>query len=211
MRFDQVRSPRRASRLCRGSVHGGPARRGGAELRTTVGHAAAERRAPRRQDDLGRTRDPDLAGEERFYAGLFGWTFRDSGAGDAHYALALLDDEPVAGLLQAAVPTGEKRQPFWLHLSRCRQCRYHTARGHGARGRYRARRQDLRAARPSGDLHRPARSGVRGAGLPQRRPAGSARRAGSLDMEFAAHQWIRTTPLPSTRPSWAMNVFDVEG
>ena len=57
---------------------------------------------------------PDLAGSERFYAGLFGWTFRDLNSGDRHYAVALLDGEPVAGLVQHLVKASDKRQPFWL-------------------------------------------------------------------------------------------------
>src|ERR1700735_2165579 len=42
---------------------------------------------------------PDLNDAERFYGGLFGWTFR-AVQGDSHYALALLDGTPVAGLFQ---------------------------------------------------------------------------------------------------------------
>lgn len=57
---------------------------------------------------------PDLAGAERFYSGLFGWTFRDIHAADIDYAVALLDGRPVGGLLQRAVPSGEHRQPAWL-------------------------------------------------------------------------------------------------
>lgn len=57
---------------------------------------------------------PDLASSERFYAGLFGWTFRDIHFGDTDYAVAFLDGHPVAGLLQRAVPRGEHQQPAWL-------------------------------------------------------------------------------------------------
>ena len=57
---------------------------------------------------------PDIAGAERFYAGMFGWTFRDLSSGDTHFALALLDGEPVAGLVQHAMKGGEKRQPSWI-------------------------------------------------------------------------------------------------
>lgn len=57
---------------------------------------------------------PDLAAAERFYGSLFGWTFRDVAAGRTKYAEALLDGRPVAGLVQRAIPRGERRQPEWL-------------------------------------------------------------------------------------------------
>jgi hypothetical protein len=57
---------------------------------------------------------PDLAATKQFYAGLFGWTFRDVQAGATDYAEASLDGRPVAGLLQKPVPAGEHRQPAWL-------------------------------------------------------------------------------------------------
>jgi uncharacterized protein len=56
---------------------------------------------------------PDLDSAKRFYGGLFGWTFRDV-PGDRNYALALLDGEPVAGLVQKARPAGQSVQPAWL-------------------------------------------------------------------------------------------------
>ena len=58
---------------------------------------------------------PDLAAAERFYAGLFGWSFRDV-PGDPNYALALADGEPIAGIYRKALPTpsAERRQPAWL-------------------------------------------------------------------------------------------------
>jgi len=56
---------------------------------------------------------PDLAGAQRFYGALFGWTFR-AVPGDSNYALALLDDEPVAGMFQKALPAGQVKQPAWL-------------------------------------------------------------------------------------------------
>lgn len=55
---------------------------------------------------------PDLDRAERFYGALFGWTFRAI-PGDRDYTLALLDGEPVAGLLQKAPPPGRPR-PAWL-------------------------------------------------------------------------------------------------
>src|ERR1019366_6919623 len=56
---------------------------------------------------------PDLDGAKRFYAALFGWTYRPV-SGDRNYALALLDGEPVAGLLQKAATAGQSQQPNWL-------------------------------------------------------------------------------------------------
>jgi uncharacterized protein len=57
---------------------------------------------------------PDLAASKQFYAGLFGWTFRDIQGGGIKYAQASLDGRPVAGLIHKDVPTGEHRQPAWL-------------------------------------------------------------------------------------------------
>jgi uncharacterized protein len=57
---------------------------------------------------------PDLAATKRFYAGLFGWTFRDIQAGATQYAEASLDGRPIAGLVQRPFPAGEHRQPAWL-------------------------------------------------------------------------------------------------
>ncbi|HEY6451427.1 MAG TPA: VOC family protein [Steroidobacteraceae bacterium] len=56
---------------------------------------------------------PDLHQAEQFYAGLFGWTFEPA-SGDPHYAVALLDGAPVAGILQRSKPAGQQRQPAWL-------------------------------------------------------------------------------------------------
>jgi predicted enzyme related to lactoylglutathione lyase len=44
----------------------------------------------------------DLEAAKRFYAGLFGWTFRDFDVKAGKYALASLGGRPVAGLLQPA-------------------------------------------------------------------------------------------------------------
>jgi predicted enzyme related to lactoylglutathione lyase len=63
---------------------------------------------------------PDLAAEERFYAGLFGWTFdsspagHDGPAGTVRAARAFLGSDPVAALFERPVPAGEHRQPAWL-------------------------------------------------------------------------------------------------
>jgi predicted enzyme related to lactoylglutathione lyase len=57
---------------------------------------------------------PDLAAAKKFYAGLFGWTFRDIQAGEIVYAEAFLDGRPVAGLIHKTIAAGEQRQPAWL-------------------------------------------------------------------------------------------------
>ncbi len=57
---------------------------------------------------------PDLAAAKKFYAGLFGWTFRETESGRNKYAEASLDGRPVAGLIHKEVPAGEQRQPAWL-------------------------------------------------------------------------------------------------
>ncbi len=57
---------------------------------------------------------PDIAGAQRFYGQLFGWTFNDIHTGDGDYAVALLDGRPVGGLYQRSVQRGQHRQPAWL-------------------------------------------------------------------------------------------------
>jgi predicted enzyme related to lactoylglutathione lyase len=57
---------------------------------------------------------PDLAAAERFYSGLFGWTFQTFHTGDTDYAVARLGGRPVAGVVQRPIPSGEHRQPAWL-------------------------------------------------------------------------------------------------
>jgi uncharacterized protein len=57
---------------------------------------------------------PDLSAAERFYAGMFGWTFHDLQSGSTHYAAASLEGRPVAGLVQRDAPAGAHRQPAWL-------------------------------------------------------------------------------------------------
>jgi uncharacterized protein len=56
---------------------------------------------------------PDLDTAKGFYGSLFRWSFREV-AGDPNYALALLDDVPVAGLFQKALAPGQSQQPAWL-------------------------------------------------------------------------------------------------
>jgi len=56
---------------------------------------------------------PDIAAAERFYGGVFGWTFHPIRAGDTHYVIAKLGDAPIAGLVQRPMPE-DRRQPAWL-------------------------------------------------------------------------------------------------
>jgi predicted enzyme related to lactoylglutathione lyase len=58
---------------------------------------------------------PDVSAAEKFYAGLFGWSFRDVRAGAGTYVLASVNGRPIAGLIEKAMPSvGEKHQAAWL-------------------------------------------------------------------------------------------------
>jgi predicted enzyme related to lactoylglutathione lyase len=57
---------------------------------------------------------PDLATAERFYGGVFGWTFQDIGTSETTYSIARVGDAPVAGLVQRPVAPDTKRQAAWL-------------------------------------------------------------------------------------------------
>jgi predicted enzyme related to lactoylglutathione lyase len=57
---------------------------------------------------------PDLAAAKAFYAGLFGWTYRDSEVGDPRHAEASLAGHIVAELVYKPVRATERRQPAWL-------------------------------------------------------------------------------------------------
>ncbi len=57
---------------------------------------------------------PDLAAAKTFYAGLFGWQFRDVPGTVTPYAAAFLGDRMVAGVAQRDMPAGQHRQPAWL-------------------------------------------------------------------------------------------------
>jgi predicted enzyme related to lactoylglutathione lyase len=57
---------------------------------------------------------PDLAAAERFYGGLFGWTFQSIHTGNSDYAVAMADGRPVGGLYEKSIPAGEHRQSAWL-------------------------------------------------------------------------------------------------
>jgi uncharacterized protein len=57
---------------------------------------------------------PDLGAAERFYGGLFGWTFQTIHTGKSDYAVALVNGRPVGGLFQKTIPAGEHKQSAWL-------------------------------------------------------------------------------------------------
>jgi uncharacterized protein len=57
---------------------------------------------------------PDLGAAERFYGGLFGWTFQTVHTGVSDYAVVLVDGRPIGGLFQKPIPAGEHRQSAWL-------------------------------------------------------------------------------------------------
>ncbi len=57
---------------------------------------------------------PDLAAAKQFYGGLFGWTFSDIQSGKAEYAVASLEDHPVAGLIHKEFSSAKRGQPAWL-------------------------------------------------------------------------------------------------
>ena len=57
---------------------------------------------------------PDLAAAEKFYGGLFGWTFQSIRAGDVNYAVAMLDGRPIGGIVEKAIPAGQHQQSAWL-------------------------------------------------------------------------------------------------
>jgi len=45
---------------------------------------------------------PDLAAAEKFYGGLFGWTFQRIRAGSSDYDVTLLDGRPIGGMVGAS-------------------------------------------------------------------------------------------------------------
>jgi predicted enzyme related to lactoylglutathione lyase len=57
---------------------------------------------------------PDLAAAEKFYGGLFGWTFQRISAGDINYAVAMLDGRPIGGIVEKPIPAGQHQQSAWL-------------------------------------------------------------------------------------------------
>jgi len=57
---------------------------------------------------------PDLAAAEKFYGGLFGWTFQPVRAGEVKYAVATLDGRPIGGMVEKTIPAGQHQQSAWL-------------------------------------------------------------------------------------------------
>jgi predicted enzyme related to lactoylglutathione lyase len=57
---------------------------------------------------------PDLGAAERFYGGIFGWTFHEIRTGDTNYAIAKLGDAPIAGLVHRPVRPDKQGQATWL-------------------------------------------------------------------------------------------------
>lgn len=57
---------------------------------------------------------PDLISAKKFYGDLFGWTFNDIQVADRQYSVALLDGAPIAGLVERAIPSAQRRQSAWL-------------------------------------------------------------------------------------------------
>ena len=57
---------------------------------------------------------PDLAAAQKFYGGLFGWTFRNLQVSGVEYAQALLDGHPVSGMIRRPLPAWRPRRPSWL-------------------------------------------------------------------------------------------------
>jgi predicted enzyme related to lactoylglutathione lyase len=56
----------------------------------------------------------DPARAKKFYAGLFGWDFRNYRAAGTDYAVAMSGGRPVAGVLQRQIRKGEERRSAWL-------------------------------------------------------------------------------------------------
>ena len=129
---------------------------------------------------------PDLAAAERFYGGLFGWTFRTLRTGDSAYAVALADGRPVGGLFQKP-HTGRRASAVrlaYLHFGS--RCRRRQARRAGARSQADIRFQKLSGAGTAGRAHRSGRCRIRDPRLEQRRFAGFPRGARGMDLEFIA-------------------------
>ncbi len=92
---------------------------GAAQLRASPFDVPAITRPASNQHHVGKViwldlRTTDLAHAKQFYAGLFGWDFRDYRVAGADYAVATVGGRPVAGLLQRAVLEGEQRRSAWL-------------------------------------------------------------------------------------------------
>ncbi|MEQ1800879.1 MAG: VOC family protein [Gammaproteobacteria bacterium] len=56
----------------------------------------------------------DVAGAEKFYGGLFGWTFAELGTGAGRYSLAYQAGLPVAGIAARPPVPGQVRTSWWI-------------------------------------------------------------------------------------------------
>ncbi len=62
-----------------------------------------------------------LSAAKKFYAGLFGWHFRDYHADQMDYAVAMQGDHAVAGILQRRIRKDEERASAWLPFIAARE------------------------------------------------------------------------------------------
>jgi uncharacterized protein len=108
---------------------------------------------------------PDLGAAERFYGGLFGWTFQTVHTGVSDYAVVLVDGRPIGGLFQKPIPAGEHRQSAWLTFLAVR---------------------DVDAAKRVGRIVRSGGRRLRDSRVEQRRCSGFPGNARGMDLEFIA-------------------------
>jgi predicted enzyme related to lactoylglutathione lyase len=57
---------------------------------------------------------PNLSSAEKFYGGLFGWTFQSIHAGDSDYVVATISGRPIAGIVEKPISVSDRRQSAWL-------------------------------------------------------------------------------------------------
>src|SRR5664279_1327241 len=57
---------------------------------------------------------PDVAGAQKFYGALFGWSFAEMGTDRGPYTLAYQDGMPVAGIAARQPVPGQKRLSRWI-------------------------------------------------------------------------------------------------
>lgn len=62
---------------------------------------------------------PDLSTAEKFYGGVFGWTFKRIRAGSSDYSLAMFGGRPIGGVMQRTMPSAEPHQSAWLTFMAC--------------------------------------------------------------------------------------------
>jgi len=71
---------------------------------------------------------PNLSNAEKFYGGLFGWTFRNIHAGDSDYVAAVEGGRPIAGIVEKPISVATRRD-FVLRpvAARCHRFRNEPA------------------------------------------------------------------------------------